>query len=249
MWKPASVGLMSNVTRVMPASSLTGCEATSVPSANRKTVAGWATDERISATASTDSPSRAVDGVVEPLDDDLVGVAEADLARLDLDAPARGECALGLAGPGRVVAVAQQHDPLLGVVREERRRQPQRRADVGRGLDRRRRDAVDVLELGRQPLDERVLAERDDARDVARRLLLERLAQERQRRRAARVADGVREVDHEDRREPIDRQDQLEPGDGQHAARSAPPSAGSGRPDGDRCPSAGALPREARWSG
>ena len=64
MWKPASLGLMSNVTRVMPASSLTGCEATSAPSANRKTTACWATDERISATASIDSPRRAVDGVV-----------------------------------------------------------------------------------------------------------------------------------------------------------------------------------------
>ena len=64
MWKPASVGLMSNVTRVTPASRSTGFVATSVPSANRQTVAGWATEERISATASIDSPSRAVEGVV-----------------------------------------------------------------------------------------------------------------------------------------------------------------------------------------
>ena len=64
VWKPASVGLTSNVTRVTPASRSTGCVATRVPSAKRRTVADCATEERISATASTDSPSRAVDGVV-----------------------------------------------------------------------------------------------------------------------------------------------------------------------------------------
>ena len=216
VWKPASVGLTSNVTRVIPASSLTGCVATCGAvgeQADRRRLGDRRADLR-----------HGLDRLAEPcrrrrreaLDEHLVGVAEADLARLDLDAPARGQRGLGLAGPGRVVAVAEQHDPLLGVVGEERRRQAQGRPDVGGGLDRRRRDAVDLLELGRQPLDEGVLAERDDARDVARRLLLEGLAQERERVRAARVADRVRQVDDEDRREPIDRQDQLEPGEGEH---------------------------------
>ncbi len=47
-----------------PASSCTGSVATSAPSANSRTVAGWATLDRISTTAWIDSPSVAVDGVV-----------------------------------------------------------------------------------------------------------------------------------------------------------------------------------------
>ena len=164
----------------------------------------------------------------EPLDEHLVDVAEADRLRLDADAAARRERRLGRPAAGRVVAVAEEDDPLLRVVGEEGGGEAQRGADVGGALDRRRGDAVDVLELGREPLDERVLAERDDPGDVALRLLLERLAQERERLAASRVADRVRQVDDEDRREPVDRQHQLEPGDredeGAQQDASGPPA-------------------------
>ena len=85
---------------------------------------------------------------------------EADDPRLDLDPAGRREGGLGLALAGRVVAVGEQDDPLLGVVGEQRRGETERRPDVGRGPDRRRRDPVDLAELGRQSLDQRALAER-----------------------------------------------------------------------------------------
>ena len=155
----------------------------------------------------------------EPFDHDLVDVAEADLARLDLHAPAGGEGSLGLPRSGGVVPVAQEHDPLLGVVGEQRGRQPEGGSDVRRGLHRRGRDSVDLLELGRQPFDERVLAERDDAGHVARWLLLERLPQERKRVRTTGIADRRGQVDDEHRRQPIDRKDELEAGDREHERR------------------------------
>ena len=97
----------------------------------------------------------------------------------------------------------------------------------------RRGDAVDLVEVGRQPLDERLLAERDDAGDVAVGDHLEGLAQERQRVLAAVVADRIGQVDDEDRRQPVDRQDEPEAGqgedeggqqDGPDDERDAPPA-------------------------
>ena len=127
-----------------------------------------------------------------------------------------------------VVAVGQQHDALLGVVREERRGQPKRGADVARRADRRGGEAVDLVELGRQPLDEGLLAEGHDAGDVAVGDDVQRLAQERQRILATGVADRVGQVDDEDGGQPIDRQDEAEPGqredEGARAGRSAPPA-------------------------
>ena len=54
---------------------------------------------------------------------------------LDLDPLGGGEGRLGLAGAGRVVAVGEQDDPLLGVVREERGGEAHRPADVRGALD------------------------------------------------------------------------------------------------------------------
>ena len=79
-------------------------------------------------------------------------------------AAGRRERRLRLALAGRVVAVGEQDDPLLGVVREERGGEPERRPDVGGGTDRGRGDPVDLAELGRQALDQRALAETDDPR-------------------------------------------------------------------------------------
>jgi hypothetical protein len=120
----------------------------------------------MSALTSISSPRRDVDPALTLVDEYLLGRPQADRLRLDLNPACRGERRLGLALAGRVVAVGQQHDPLLGVVREQRRREAQRPADVGRGRHRRRGDPVDLAELRRQPLDERALAERDDPGDV-----------------------------------------------------------------------------------
>ena len=249
VWKPASVGLTSKVTRVTPASSWTGWVATSAPSAKSRTVAAWATDERISAIAWTDSPSRAIDGVVSR-STSTSSTLPSPIAFVSMRIPrARRERRLGRPAAGRVVAVAEEDDPLLRVVGEERGGEAQRGADVGGALDRRRGDAVDVLELGREPLHERVLAERDDPRDIALRLVLEGLAQEGEGLAAARVADRVRQVDDEHRREPVDRQHQLEPRDredqgaeqdraddqrGPAAPRAHPPPGGEVEADGQR---------------
>ena len=164
----------------------------------------------------------------QPLDEHLVDVAETDPAGLDADALRRGERGFGLAAAGRVVAVGEQDDPLLGVVREERGREAEGGADVGGRLDRRGREAVDLGQVGRQALDEGLLAERDDPGDVAIGPLLERLAQEREGVLATGVADRIGHVDDEDGREPVDRQDQLEAGQREDEGREKQ------RPDDER---------------
>ena len=213
VWKPASAGLTSNVTRVTPTARSTGWVAASAPSTNSRTVAVWATFERISATAGTDLAETCGGRRRQSLDDHLVHVAEPDAAGLDAHAARRRQGGLRLAVAGRVVAVGEQHDPLLCVVGEERRREPERTADVGRRPDRCRGEAVDVDQLRGQPFDEGLLAERHDPRDVALRSLLEGLPQEGQRVLPSRVPDRVGEVHDEDRREPVDRQDELEAGE------------------------------------
>ena len=199
----------------MPASSATGCALTSVPSSeqpDRGRLGDGGADlcRRLDRFPET---RRRRGG--QPLDQHLVDRAEPDPPRLDHDVLRRGQGRLCLPAAGRVVAVGQQHDPLLGVVREERGGQPQGGADVGRRLDRHRRDPIDLRRVGRQPLDQRALPERDDPGDVAIRLDGERLAQERERVLAAGVADRIGQVDHEHRRQPIDRQHDLETGQGQ----------------------------------
>ena len=148
----------------------------------------------------------------QALDEDLVDVAETDPAGLDADTLRRGEGGFGLATAGRVVAVGEQDDPLLGVVREERGREAEGGADVGRRLDRRGREAVDLGQVRRQALDQGLLAERDDPRDVAIGPLLERLTQEGEGILATGVPDRIGHVDDEDGREPVHWQDELEAG-------------------------------------
>ena len=131
-----------------------------------------------------------------------------------------------------------QDDALLGVVGEERGGQAQRRADVRRRTHRGRGQPVDLAEVGWQALDERLLAEGDDARHIPVRDDIEGLPQERQRVLAAGVPDRVREVHHEHRRQAVDRQHDPEPGqrederDEEHGAHDeghAPPPAPSRR--------------------
>ena len=125
------------------------------------------------------------------------------------------ECGLGLAAAGRVVAVGQEDDPLLRVVREEGGREAQGRTDVGGGLDGCGGDAVELGQVGGQTLDEGVSPEGDDPGHVAVRLRGEGLAQEAERVLSAAIADRIRQVDHEDRRQAVDRQHQLEPSQGE----------------------------------
>ncbi len=156
---------------------------------------------------------------MDALDDHLVGGAEANHEGLDLDAARAGQRCLRLAAAGGVVAVADEHDPLLGLVREERGGEAQRAADVRRGRGRHGRESVELLELGRQALDECLAAEGDDGRLVAVGPLLERLAHERERRFAAGSADAVGQVDDEDRCQPVDCPVDLEAGERQHERR------------------------------
>ncbi len=92
----------------------------------------------------------------QPLDQDLVAAGEAGQDRLDLDPACGGQRRLGLAGAGGVVAVREEDDPLLGIVGEQRARESQGGADVGRVAHGRRRDAVDLGQVRREPLDKRV---------------------------------------------------------------------------------------------
>ena len=134
-----------------------------------------------------------------------------------------GEGGLGLTGAGRVVAVGQEDDPLLGIVGEERGGEAHRAADVRGALDRHRRDRVELADLGRQALDERVLAERDDPRHVVVGHPDERSADVVEGLRPADLAHRIGQVHHEHRGQPIDRQDELEAGEGERsAARSRP---------------------------
>ena len=59
----------------------------------------------------------------DPLDQHLVSLAEADEACLDAHVARGRQRRLGLTGTGRVVPVGEQDDALLGVIREQRRRQ------------------------------------------------------------------------------------------------------------------------------
>ena len=238
VWRPASVGLTWNVTRLTPTTRSRRLVSISAPSANRRTVAGWATVERISAVASMTSPIRAVAGRRQALDEHLVATLEADDPGLDLDAARRGEGGLHLARARGVVAVGEEDDPLLRVVGEERGREAERGADVRGAPDWRRPHPVDFLEVGRQALDERLLAERDDARDVVLRHLLEAVADELERLLAAALAHRVGEVEHEDRRQPVDRQDELEPREREDERRE------EDRPD-EQCRPAPAGPQPA----
>ena len=81
------------------------------------------------------------------------------------------------------------------------------------------REPVDLAQVLRQPLDERVLAERDDPGLVPLGHHLEGVAQEREGVLAAARADAVRQVDDEDGGEPIDREHELEAGEGEDEGR------------------------------
>ncbi len=152
----------------------------------------------------------------QALDDDFLGRPQPDHLGLDLDPASGGQGRLRLALAGRIVAVGEQDDPLLGVVGEECRRQPERGPDVRGRADRRRRDPVELANLGRQALDERAPPERHDPRRVALRHECQALADEGERVLAARLADRIREIDDEDGGQPIDGQDETEPGKGEH---------------------------------
>ena len=108
---------------------------------------------------------------------------------------------------------------------------------------------VDLAELLGQALDERVLAERDDARLVALGHHLERLAQEREGVLAAVRADAVGQVDDEHGREPVDGQDELEARRARGRARRGA-SCGARAPRGAASRPCAAAPRgAARTSG
>ena len=236
-----------NTTRFAPSTRSSGCVPTSSPFTNRRTVAGCATVEVMSALTWICSPTRAVDGAVSR--STMTSSAPPRPVRCVSTWMPRAAASAASVCPEPVVSLPsrEQDDALLGVVREQRRGEAQRGADVGGALDGRRRDPVDLREVGRQPLHEGIPAERHDARDVLVLLRRQALPQVRERLLAAGGADRVGEVDHVDHGEAIDGQDELEPGqredEGGEQQRAdderGPPSAG---------PDAGAASRGAARS-
>ena len=179
-------------------------------------MAGCATVELIVTSASMSSPTRAVAGVCSrwtitssapPRPTSYVSIwTPRDAASAASDWPA----------PVVSLPSLTEHDPLLRLVREQRRGQAQRPADVRGALGRHGRDAVDVLQLGRQPLDQRVAPEGDHRGLVVAAPLRERLAQEVEGGTVASGTDAVGQVDDEDGGQAIDRQVQPEAGQGEH---------------------------------
>ena len=145
-WKPASLGVTWKTTRVTPCASVVrlggdhgavGVEAHGGRLGHRRAHLDGHLKLRSEARRRRHA---------DPVDEDLVRGAEADGPRRDLDAARAGAGGFHLAGAGRVVAVRQEDDPLLGRVREEGARQAQRRPDVGGAPDRGRGDPVEVGE-------------------------------------------------------------------------------------------------------
>ena len=202
------------------ASRLTVWTPICVPSPNRRTVAGWRDgrrDRHLDLDVLADARGG---GRVDALDDDLIGGAEADDVRLDLDTARGGQRGLRLAAAGGVVAVGDEHDALLRLVGEERRGEAQRATDVRRGCRRAR------TRSGRGRSARRAAAPPAPRRRTRRwppgrrpRPLLQRVADEGEGRFAAGAGRRVGEVDHEDRGQPIDRPHDREAGEGQDQAR------------------------------
>ena len=218
------------------------------PSANRRTVAVWATVERTSATTGTDSPSRAVDGVVSR-SMRTSSTSPRPIRRVSIRTP-RDAARAASAWPSPVVSLPSDSRTIRFCASSgksavaSRRAAPMSVADVT-GADASRSISV---ELGREALDQCALAERDDPRHVAVGAFLERLAQEREGVLAPGVADRIGQVDDEDRRQPVDRQDQLEPGQGEDERRQQQRPDDEGRPAAGPSPSAAARRGGARPS-
>ncbi len=230
VWKPASVGVTSKVTRVTPASRSTGCVLTRAPSANRRTVAGCATVERISATASIDSPRFAVDGVVSR-STRTSSIAPGPIRRVSIRTPWAAASAAS-AWPPPVVSLPSESSTIRfwassgksAVAR--RSAAPMSVADVT-GIDAIR--SISVSSDGRRSTSACLPNATIPATSPSG-LSAERLAQEREGVLAPGVADRVGQVDDEDGRQPVDRQDELEAGQREDERRQ------QRRPDEQRDP-------------
>ena len=188
----------------------------SSPLTNSRTVAGWATDERISATASTESPRFEVDGVVSR-STRTSSDAPSPISRVSIRM-SRVAASAASDWPPPVVSLPSDSRTMRFWASSGNSAVARRRAAPMSVAERTGVDASRSIsrEVRWQALDERLLAERDDAGHVPVRDDVEGLAQERERVLAAVVPDRVREVHDEHRREPVDRQDDPEPGQGEH---------------------------------
>ena len=207
--------------------------ATRAPSAYSRTVAGWATLELMSAVASISSPSRAVEGVVNR-STRTSSRFTSPMTRVSTWMP-RAAASAASRWPRPVVSLPSEIRTIRfwaasGNSAEASRK---RRPDIRRGLHRRAAQPIDLAQLLGQPLDERVLAERDDARLVLLGHHLQRLAKEREGILATGRPDAVGQVDDEHGGEAIDREHELESGeredergheDRPHGERGAPPA-------------------------
>ncbi len=127
-----------------------------------------------------------------------------------------------------VVAVGEQHDPLLRAGREDRGRQPHRRPDVGRTGHRGRRGLGQLVELRWQAIDERVGPEDHDAGRVALGHLADRRPGPVHQVLSGCVEHRGRCVEQEDDAQPIRGQREAHPGQRQDEARR------QHDPDGER---------------
>ena len=156
----------------------------------------------------------------EPLDEDLVAARRCPSGRVSTWMPRAAARAASVC-PEPVVSLPSESSTIRFWASSGNRAPASRSAaPMSVALaDRRGRDPVDLGEVGRQALDERVPAERDDARDVL--VLLRRAATPAGRRAPprARPCRRVREVDDEHDGEPVDR-----------AARAGSPASATTRP-------------------
>ena len=230
VWKPASRGLDVEGDRVRARDEVEGVRGDEL-AVGEEADRGRLGDARIDRRDGLDRLAEAGRRRrLEPLHEDLVAGLAPDDAGLDLDAPGRRQRRLLLAPAGRVVAVRDEDDPLLHLVGEEGGGEAQGSPDVGRRGHRRGPDPIDRPELLGQPLDEGVRPERDDAGDVAVGHRREALPDEGQGALVAVVADRIGEVDDEDCRQAVDRQDELESRPGRRPGRSGARSGRRSRP-------------------
>ena len=218
--KPASAGLTSsNVIRLRPAISSTGFVWTSVPLANSRTVAVWATVERTSTTTGTVSPSRAVEGVVRR-STRTSSTSPSPIRRVSIRTP-REAARAASDWPSPVVSLPSESRTIRFCASSGKSAAARRSAAPMSVAERTGVEAsrsISVSSAGSRstsaPLPNATIpATSPSGRSV------ERLAQEGERVLAARVADRIGEVDDEDRRQPVDRQDELEAGEGEDERR------------------------------
>ena len=204
----------------MPGMSVSARVATVAPSASRRSVAAVSTVDR--------TANRQVDRLADPgpvrrvhaVDEHLAVPIAGGQRNVEAGAGRRSREHGLLGGAGRVVAVGEEHEPLLRAGRGDGRRETHRCTDVGRPHDRHRLRRGELGDSRREAVDEGIGAEDDDPGGVA----LRHLAHGGPRGRHERIPRGV---DHA--RAAVHEEHDAQPVGGQRE-----PRAGRGRRSGRR---------------